>query len=51
MEKNPFNSEDGLIIRKNEFRKFIKVLKLIHSTIFLLSTYNVGGTFLVTGKQ
>lgn len=48
--ENPFNSEDGLIIRRNEVSKFIKVLKSIHSVNILLSTYNVLGTFLVTGK-
>lgn len=51
MEKNSLNSEYDLIIRWNEVRKFIKVLELIHLANVLLSTYNVLGTCLVTGKQ
>lgn len=52
MEKNSLNSEYDLIIRWTEVRKFIKVLnELIHLADVLLSTYNVLGTCLVTGKQ
>lgn len=49
--ENPFNSEYGLSVRRNEVRKFTIVLKSIHSVNIFLSTYNVLGTFLVTGKQ
>lgn len=45
--ENLFNSEYGLIIRRNEVRKFMKVLKSIHSVNILLSTYNVLGPIFI----
>lgn len=45
MKKNLLNSEYGLTLRRNEVRKFIKVLELIHPTDILLSTYNVLAPF------